>query len=171
MSHYTDIFKTPENQNWAKCWFASEITRRGLLEICKYELKNFHAIITSNLPIGPCKSCKVQDVIPYSKSHRCRPGQCNCPSKQCVLGICHILRTKIEQEHSYREISWKNTNVEEWRQNEWEVAKCYFPKDGYINKKTAEDTDLNGVLSFIFCNKLFKKLFSSANLQLCVKVS
>lgn len=172
MSHFKDIFKTPENQNWAKCWIASEITRMGLLEICESELKSFHTQLTLNLPPNSptCTQCKIRNIIPYSRSHGCRQGQCRCAWKKCCLGICDELGQKIQKVHKFGEISWKNTNMEEWPHNEWEVAKCYFPMTGYLGKKTPGETDFNGIISLIINNTLFDNCFSTQNLQLCDQV-
>lgn len=173
MSDYTDIFRTEENQNWAKCCFAVEIARRGLLEICESEIRTFHLKILSKVKEGPaCKNCSIQEIIPYSSpNHKCKHGKCNCPSKSCPLGICDTFRIQMENEHRYKELSWKNTNIEEWRNSPWEVAKCYFPKDGYITKLSAEQTDFHGIISLIINNNQLRKRFSPHTLNLACTVS
>lgn len=172
MSDFKDIFETVENQNWVKCWFAVEIARRGLLELCKDVIRTLHSTILSKVPPGPaCKTCKLHEVIPYSISvHKCKRGKCSCPSKRCNLKVCDTFRAEIEKEHKYNEISWKNTNVEEWRNNPWEIAKCFFPRDGYKAKKDAEDTDFNGIANLLINNNLFRNYLSKSSLQLCEKV-
>lgn len=170
MTDLEATFKTKENQNWAKCSFAIQIARLGLLELCKCKIRQFHLNIISKLPPGAikvCINCSESDIIPYSQpGHRCRVGQCKCPSKQCPLSVCDILKTEIEREHRYNQISWKNTNIGEWFNSSWEVAKCFFPLKGYKTKKTAEETDFNGIISLIMNNKIFERSSSLPNFQL-----
>lgn len=158
MTDYMAIFKTKESQNWAKCSVAIQVARLGILEFCQSKIKNFHSYLISKLPPGSaiaCTTCNVRDVLPYSTSgHRCRV--CKCPSKQCPVGICDVLRNEIEKQHRYGVISWKNTNIENWFDTPWEVAKCYFPPDGYKLKTTGEETDINGLISLILMNKVFE---------------
>lgn len=168
MVDYKAIFKRKENQNWVKCSLAIQIARLGLIEFCKYEIGKFHIGITKTLPVGkPCTTCRLQDVIPYSKSgHKCRSGHCTCISKPCKLRVCDTMKTKIENEHMFNQISWKNTDISGWFTSPWEVAKCYFPTDGYRNKKTAEETDFNGLISLMMNCKIFERLSSLQHFQI-----
>lgn len=169
MADYKEIFKTAENQNWLKCCYAIQVVRQGLLDFCTHEIGKFHTAITSKLPqtnVTTCTNCKTSDVIPYSKpGHSCRVGKCRCPSSICVFGVCHILKAAIEKEHRYKHISWKNTNIAAWLLSPWEIAKCYFPPDGYKRKMTAEETDLNGIISLIKNNTIFERLSSLQNFE------
>lgn len=160
MKDYKDILKTAENQNWAKCSVAIWIATQPLLVFCQREIEKFHLNITLKLsPGSACYSCKLEEVIPYSKvNHRCR-RPCKCPSKPCPNNVCDKIRTAVEQQHKFKEISWQNTNIEKWQTDAWELAKCYFPLEGY-KSKTTEETDLNAILSLIHCNELLGKNFS-----------
>lgn len=174
MADYKLLFQSKENQNWAKCSYAIQVTRLGLLEFCKNEIVKFHSRITSTFPQGTrCSSCKRENVIPYSKpGHQCRKGRCRCFSTPCVKGVCDKLKNLVETEHRRKQISWKNTNISDWVQNPWEIAKCYFPETGYIDKKTAESTDFNGIISLIMNNRIFERMSSLPNLEtVCDRVS
>lgn len=130
MTDYKEIFKTEENQNWAKCWVAVQVVTSALVAFCKHEIGKFFTTITTPLPLGKvCNTCQISEVLPYSNvNHRCK-RPCKCPSKPCPVGVCDKLRAAIEQEHRFKEISWKNTNIQAWRTDVWEIAKCYFPPD------------------------------------------
>lgn len=170
MSEYKAIFTTKEKRNWVKCSFAIQIVRLGLLEFCKSKIDTFHSSLISKLPAGTvtaCTNCSEVDVIPYSKpGHRCCRGNCRCPSKPCPLRVCDTLRTNIESEHLYNQISWKNTTIGEWLPSSWEVAKCYFPVNGYKTKKTAEETDFNGFISLMMNCKIFERSSSLLKFQI-----
>ncbi|XP_052786232.1 uncharacterized protein LOC128221672 [Mya arenaria] len=56
--------------------------------------------------------------------------------------------------------SWKNTKAEEWCINSWQVAKCFFPPDGYIDVSNPGDTDFNGVINLIINCTLFEDYFN-----------
>lgn len=167
MADYKKIFISAEHQNWAKCFYAFQVGRLGLLELCKNEIEDFHLHVISQLPpetIQACTHCTTTDIIPYSRpGHKCRQGHCRCPSKPCPNGICDILKAEIEREHRYTQISWKNTNIRDWCLSSWEMAKCYFPMDGYKGKTKPEDTDFNGIITLIKNNKIFERCFSPQN--------
>lgn len=148
MADYAEVFRKPENQNWVKCWIALRIVSQPLLEFCKIEIGKFHTTITSRLPFG--RACH---------KHR-HSGSC------CYLGQ---FVSEIEKEHTSK-IAWHNTNIRAWRTDAWEVAKCYIHGSGYTYK-TAKETDLNGIISIIYNNKLLGNLFSFPSLQdVCNKV-
>lgn len=167
MTDYAAIFVTAENQNWAKYALAVHIARDGLLDFVKSQAAQLQAdLIKNNLqkPLAPvCTACTTADVVPCRSSGICTffRGKCKfhtSVSKKCPRRLCNKIRTDIEKEHRYYGPSWKNTNAKAWCTNAWEIAKCFFPPDGYLDKTTAEETDFNGILSFILNCKRFDNL-------------
>lgn len=174
MADCTEILTVEEIKNWAKCSYAVQITRLGLLDFCKYEIEKFHLSIITGLRQGTaCNQCTVSDVIPYSRpGHGCRPGQCRCPSIPCALGVCDNIRNLVEKEHRYNQIYWKSTNMADWFLCPWEIAKCFLQEVDYKDKNTPEFTDFNSIISLIKNNRRFAKLYSFPNLEaICERVS
>lgn len=158
MADYNDIFKTTENQKWAKYALAVHITREGLIDFVKFhinQLKNDLVAKNSRTSAVPtCNSCSTAGVVPCPSKGTCDVirGKCKfhtSPPTNCPNGICNNIQRDIEKEHRFHGPSWKNTNTNAWCTNAWEIAKCFMPPDGYLQKKSAEETDFNGIISVI----------------------
>ncbi|XP_052226171.1 uncharacterized protein LOC127841392 isoform X3 [Dreissena polymorpha] len=158
MASLADVFKDKERTNWLKAWLAIDIAKSGLEHFADNEAQNFHqhiySQVTSTLksPLSTCTSCTTDNVW-YNK--------------QCPMQICNKVCQEINNEHLYNNNnknkncwSWKNTSAKLWQTNYWEIAKCYFPPDGYAATSSIQDTDFNGVVSFLLNCKRFDSKFS-----------
>lgn len=172
MSNYTDLLRSLENQNWAKCAVAVSITSEGLRDLVKKEIEVFRDNILTNVrqpSAFTCNSCSTSDVLECPTNTVCKKYQGKCtfhtyPPSQCKNNICNKIRDEIIKEHLFGKPSWKNTDATKWCSDEWEIAKCYFPPNGYEDKHTAEETDFNGLISCIINCTLFKNHFRSLTL-------
>ncbi|XP_052226174.1 uncharacterized protein LOC127841393 [Dreissena polymorpha] len=158
MASLADVFKDKERTNWLKAWLAIDIAKSGLEHFADNEAHNFHQHIYSQVtstrksPLSTCTSCTTDNVW-YNN--------------QCPMQICNKVCQKINNEHRYKNNnkneycwSWKNTSAELWQTNYWEIAKCFFPPDGYAATSSIQDTDFNGVVSFLLNCKHFDSKFS-----------
>ena len=80
--------------------------------------------------------------------------------RQCPANVCDKVFVEIAKQHRYSDPSWKNTLANDWASSPWQIAKAYFPPDGYTGNRSAQDTDLNGIISFMMNCKHFNNTFS-----------
>ncbi|WAR20371.1 hypothetical protein MAR_002209 [Mya arenaria] len=187
MASYKNLFQEKKNQNWLKASVAVDITRTGIIPFVTTIVTLLHKDICANveringLPPGvTCNACTTPNVL------KCRTkGVCGrlrfLPCKfhqtakfrKCPANICNEFMLGIEGNHRFNGPSWKNTNASDWYSNPWEVAKCFLPPDGYLNFKTADDTDINGIINLIINCKFFDSYFTddlSLLHNICTKV-
>lgn len=174
MDDYKHILDSEETRNWFKCAMGLIITKKGLAGFIENEINQFHqdilreVLTENNLPDGStCKSCTTESVVPCPAKDICTnrgSGKCNfhnMPQKVCSFNICNALVRKIELEHKHAGPSWKNTDASKWCISAWELAKCFMPADGYLDVKSAKETDFNGLISVLQNCKRFDTLLSS----------
>ncbi|XP_052768188.1 uncharacterized protein LOC128208679 [Mya arenaria] len=187
MASYKTLFQEKKNQNWLKASVAVDIARKGLIPFVTTVVTYLHQAIRANveqtngLPPGTtCNSCTTPNVLPCRTRGVCG-GFRSLPCKfhqhahfrYCPAKICNDFMQGIEGHHRFNGPSWKNTNANDWCSNPWEVAKCFLPPDGYLNVQTADDTDINGVISLIINCRFFDNYFTDDLSQLhniCTKV-
>lgn len=170
MADYRDLFRNPENQNWAKTALAVQITRDGLLEFVKQAISSLHNTFLLNIgqtSTVSCSNCDTSDVLPcptrklchrigrWCKFHKSSP-------RQCPNNVCDNFKCAIEADHRFQSPSWTNTDARYWCSNAWEIAKCYLPPDGYKTSSSAEETDFNGIISIIINSSSFDLLLGNA---------
>ncbi|KAH3783237.1 hypothetical protein DPMN_161170 [Dreissena polymorpha] len=144
MASLADVFKDQERTNWLKAWLAIDIVKTGLEHLADNEAQKFHQHIYSQVG-STCNSCSITHLLHH---------------KQCQMKICDKVCQEITKEHRYNSLSWKNKKAELWQTNYWEIAKCYFPPDGYEATSSIQDTDFNGVVSFMLNCTRFDSKFS-----------
>ncbi|KAH3734119.1 uncharacterized protein LOC127850360 [Dreissena polymorpha] len=176
MASLADVLSEKERTNWLKAWLALDIAKSGLQKFVQTEAQNFHTSIFS--PIwssmqapASCIGCNTANLL------KCpTPGVCNkrrpnsfCTAihdtvenqtRACPLNICDQVRVEIEKYHRYNRPSWKCTSANQWASNPWEIAKSYFPPDGYERIRSIQETDFNGMISFMLNCSHFDRLFS-----------
>ncbi|KAH3780522.1 hypothetical protein DPMN_158338 [Dreissena polymorpha] len=152
MASLADVFKEKERSNWLKAWLALDIAKSGLEHLADNEAQNFHqhiySQVTSNLKSQSytCNSCNTENLLRH---------------QQCPIMICDKVFQEIIKEHRYnKKCSWNNTSATLWQTNHWEIAKCYIQTGGYAEKISIQDTDFNGVVSFMLNCKRFDSKFS-----------
>ncbi|XP_052764406.1 uncharacterized protein LOC128206150 isoform X2 [Mya arenaria] len=128
--------------------------------------------------ISKCTICSTANIVQCDSGNGiCKPGR-NKPCKlhysaitnqrvayrQCPNHRCDIIREYLKRLHRFGNPSWQNVNAQKWCLNAWQIAKAFFPKDGYIDKETVDETDFNGIISFVINCRDFQQNFS-ANLS------
>ncbi|KAH3691767.1 hypothetical protein DPMN_192298 [Dreissena polymorpha] len=130
MASYTHIFQNEETTNWFKACIALNITKKGLSSFVDQEIQKVHTAVGKG-----CGSCSMDNLIKQKQ--------------RCPTGFCNQVQTKIEIQHRFRRPSWQNTKVQQWATDHWEIAKCFCPPDGYLNVRSVQKTDFNGVISIM----------------------
>ncbi|XP_052765861.1 uncharacterized protein LOC128207134 [Mya arenaria] len=187
MASYKTLFQEKKNQNWLKASVAVDITRKGLIPFVTTVVTILHQAIRANVertnclpPGATCNSCTTPNVLPCRTRGFCG-GVRSLPCKfhqhanfrNCPARICNDFKLGIEGHHRFNGPSWKNTNANDWCFNPWEVAKSFLPPDGYLNVQTADDTDINGIISLIINCTVFDNYFTcdlSLLHNICTKV-
>ncbi|KAH3808667.1 uncharacterized protein LOC127834048 [Dreissena polymorpha] len=130
MASLTDVFTEKERTNWLKAWLAVDIAKSGLEHFVDKEAQIVHA-----------------DIYKVVTS---RFGTAN----------INQVRDEIKKRHRYGNGSWNNASEKQWSSHAWEIAKCYFPPDGYSGNMSAHDTDFNGIINFMLNCLHFDSKFS-----------
>lgn len=180
MTDYKSIFESTETQNWFRCAAALTITREVIKKIVEREITQFHhdvlnKILTKKaLPSdAKCGLCTTQSVVPCPFNNFCKliRGKCSfhkVPPTTCSKNICNSFVDIITEAHKNKAPSWKNTDASKWFISPWELAKCYFPPDGYSDITSANKTDFNGLVSALQNCTLFG--LDSNSLNVCAQV-
>ncbi|KAH3789494.1 hypothetical protein DPMN_167675 [Dreissena polymorpha] len=174
MASLADVFTESERTNWLKALLAIDIAKFGLEHFAENEAKILHgniynAILTSGAVA--CSCCHTANLLkcpsPWICNKQGANSQCksmhDTASKQprpCPTNVCKKVLNEIAKQHKHTKPSWKNTEAIHWESNPWEIAKAYFPSDGYTGKGSAQDTDFNGIISFMMNCKNFDNKFS-----------
>ncbi|KAH3786588.1 hypothetical protein DPMN_164695 [Dreissena polymorpha] len=130
MASLADVFTEEERTRWLKAWLAIDIAKSGLEQFAENEAVYVHADILKAV------------------TNRIQPPPIN------------RIRDEIEKRHRYGNGSWKNSSQNQFVSDPWEIAKCYFPVDGYYGIKSAHETDFNGIISFMLNCLHFNTKFS-----------
>ena len=166
MSEYRSKLDNLKFHYWIKTGLALMYTKEGLRTtisevIEHFQQKAFSDILNSlNLPRNTsCKECSTEQIVCTTVFNVCKQRKCSSVHKPCPEnGLCERFRDKIRQAHRYNDPSWKNTDAKHWYDDYWQIAKCFMPIEGYMNKRSFMETDFNGVISVIFNYKGFQNI-------------
>ncbi|KAH3780099.1 protein starmaker-like [Dreissena polymorpha] len=174
MVSLADVFTEPERTNWLKAWLAIHIAKSGFEKFAENEAQLLHGnIYTSILKSGAvgCSGCHTANLLKCPSQGICNKRKANgiCKSmhdtaskqpRNCPANVCNKVLVEIVKHHRFSNPSWKGTMAIHWASNAWQIAKAYLPPDGYSGKNSAQDTDLNGLISFMVNCKTFDNKFS-----------
>ncbi|XP_060560071.1 uncharacterized protein LOC132720100 [Ruditapes philippinarum] len=172
MAHEIHL-KNNKYRQWIKAGLGLGYLTKGLAPFCDDIGKQQHKYIINQIqqtktpqPNIPCSACQITTLQPnhvrVSKGI-CPLNQdkCNCcfPSNKrpCPNNICGAIYDSIIQYHASIPPApfWKNSVVQQWSTEPWEVCKCFINAPGYKDKTSAVDTDCTGLLHVIINNKYF----------------
>ncbi|XP_052272018.1 uncharacterized protein LOC127872720 isoform X2 [Dreissena polymorpha] len=176
MASLADVFTEKERTNWLKAWLAVDIAKSGLDNFAETEAKTLHANIynaawSSVQAPAVCIGCHTANLLKCPTQGICNKRGANSSCKAmhdtaakqprpCPTNVCNKVLDEIKTLHKFASPSWKNTRAQQWAQNPWQIAKAYLPPDGYTGKSSVQDTDFNGIISFMMNCKHFDSKFS-----------
>ncbi|KAH3770600.1 uncharacterized protein LOC127843703 [Dreissena polymorpha] len=173
MASLSAVFSEAERTNWLKAWMAVDIAKSGLEQFVNKEANTLHTNIYNTIRpsshgAAACIGCHTANLLKCPTQGVCkRSANGNCTSmhdnaakqqRPCPANVCTKVRDEIVKQHAYKKPSWKNTSAQQWAKHPWEIAKAYFPPDGYVGKTSVQDTDFNGIISFMMnCEQIHNK--------------
>ncbi|XP_060606300.1 uncharacterized protein LOC132758625 isoform X1 [Ruditapes philippinarum] len=172
MAHEKHL-KNNKYRQWVKAGLGLGYLKEGLAPFCDDIGRQQHKDIINqiqqtktpqpNIPCGACLITTLQpDHVRVSKGI-CPLNQdkCNCcfpnNKRPCPNNVCGAIYDSIIQYHASMPPApfWKNSDVQQWSTEPWEVCKCFINAPGYKDKTSAVDTDCTGLLHVIINNKYF----------------
>ncbi|XP_060574243.1 uncharacterized protein LOC132731956 [Ruditapes philippinarum] len=172
MAHEIHL-KNNKYRQWVKAGLGLGYLKEGLAPFCDDIGRQQHKDIINKIqqtktpqPNVPCSACRITalqpDHVRVSKGI-CPLNQdkCNCcfPNKKrpCPNNVCGAIYDSIIQYHASMPLApfWKNSDVQQWSTEPWEVCKCFINAPGYKDKTSADETDCTGLLHVIINNKYF----------------
>ena len=145
-------------QNWLRAGHGLKVLKEVLEDFVTSHISLFHADILQNVK---CSSAAT-DISKQTYPLKCniRPQEIFCTvhnsnsrinhcTDDCPNEYCHRIAKYIAKHHRRLKPLWTNTNPSLWISDPWEIAKCFFCSDGYIDTHSAQDTDCTGLLSII----------------------
>ncbi|KAH3811271.1 uncharacterized protein LOC127836583 [Dreissena polymorpha] len=176
MASLSAVFTEKEKTNWLKAWLAVDITKSGLEQFVENGAKTLHTNIFNNvwsinISQATCSGCQIANLLECPTKGVCNKhgAQSTCTSmhdnaakqpRPCPANVCNKVHDEIVKQHKFKKPSWKNTIAQQWTTNPWQIAKAYFPPDGYAGQCSVQETDFNGIISFMMNCKDFDNKFS-----------
>ncbi|KAH3811179.1 hypothetical protein DPMN_139585 [Dreissena polymorpha] len=176
MANLSAVFTVKERTNWLKTWLAVDIAKSGLEQFVENEAKTIHTNIfknvwSNNSPQATCSVCQTANLLKCPTQGVCNThgAHSTCTSmhdnaakqpRPCPSNVCNRVQDEIVKQHKFKKPSWKNTIAQQWTTNPWQIAKAYFPPDGYAGQCSVQETDFNGIISFMMNCKHFDNKFS-----------
>ena len=149
-------FRQPEYIRWLKVGQGLQCCAEGLTDFCTDVIDNFHSSLSTQH--GVCTSPSTPKNIVRDRTNRCWTVTCPC-------GVCDSWLRSIEQEKATAQFSWKNTNVQDWSLNPWQLAKVFMGPGQDPTSHDPADTDPAGFLQLILNCKLFAGLVDATKVQ------
>ena len=151
----------PGARNWYIAAYCLKVVKIGLHDFINSEVNACyndvmqHILTAYNWPPGTHVDCSTYNIDPNivsSKSYSCsnclKTSPIDC-TPGCANATLLAMKLFVLNAHRFKKITWSNTNLKQWANNEWEIAKCFIPTPGYEHTTCAEDTDLPGLLGII----------------------
>ena len=176
MATLSSVFTEKEKTNWLKAWLTIDFAKSGLEHFVGSEAITFHANIYNTVWLSiqsraTCSGCHTANLVKCPTHGVCKKRGANNPCKSmhdtlakqprpCPVNVCNKVHDEIVKQHKFNKPSWNNTMAQQWTANPWQLAKAYFPPDGYAGNTSVEDTDFNGIMSFMMNCKHFDNKFS-----------
>ncbi|XP_045185124.2 uncharacterized protein LOC123543122 [Mercenaria mercenaria] len=153
------------NRNWVRAALGLRYFKQGFEHFIDTQIRCHHANLFKRLRLEgilcfQCDQCTSENLLPdHSNQKKCiqknrRHCFCSQPSfrRQCPNKICSLLYDYIVKAHSTNDPILTNTNPTNWLTDYWELGKCFLSSPGYVDKKSAAETDATGLLSIAINN-------------------
>ncbi|XP_045173202.2 uncharacterized protein LOC123534832 [Mercenaria mercenaria] len=175
MSH-DDQLKSTKYRNWVKAGLGLKYLGNGLAPFVDNAVKNQHDVMLQDIEKNygantRCGHCKLETLMPVHTSgpnNKCPLGHkpsCNCRSPRgkvlCSTRLCSAFYDKLIIQHRYFSPNWKNTDITQWFNNHWQIAKTCIPAGGYEKHTSVTETDCAGLLNVIINNSSIHNLLDT----------
>lgn len=137
-------FKTNDEKGWWKSWKALCILRDGLCTFVEDTIKSTHTLAINSLPA--ISKCAIRGTV---QNHSC---------DNHFISAIEKLRSAHYKPFGNKML--KNSDRTKLCSSEWEFAKCFIHADGYRNKTSIQETDLNGIISIVKNCSTFQNYFT-----------
>ncbi|XP_045192113.2 uncharacterized protein LOC123548695 [Mercenaria mercenaria] len=181
MDHQSELEKK-KYRNWVRGGLAYKYLKEGIEGFADEVVQQEHTrilTVVSHTPGFTCNQCCLRNLRPLHKCekepvtgrNKCPWSQSNCncvhPKKQaCPYKVCDMIMEDILKGHGSTPPTpnWKNTEIQKWCIDPWEVAKCFINAPGYSDKTKAADIDTPGLIH-IFINNINLQAHFSDNIN------
>ncbi|XP_053402833.1 uncharacterized protein LOC123550398 [Mercenaria mercenaria] len=170
MGHQEELQKK-KYRNWVRGGLAYKYLKEGIKgfadDVVNEEHRRINQDVISGRSCNQCTNGSLRPLHPCQKDqagkNKCSWGQnsCNClytKKKQCPNKVCNVIMEEILKIHASAPPSpnWKNTDMQKWCSDPWEIAKCFIKPPGYSDKSGADNIDISGLLH-VFINNISHK--------------
>lgn len=139
-----------EYNNWIKAGLCLALTKEGLEDFANEKSREFHQTVVDNIQKAN---------IPTAGCSMCNTGKITFPGKikiDCSHPYCQEFMKQIDQVGVDPNKGFKigkanlcNSNVQLWHSDPWELAKLFMNPGQQPAQKSANDTDISGIINFI----------------------
>ena len=142
-----------EYYNFLKLGKAVKRTAEGLTGLADHVIREFHTSLLQQHGSAVCTSRGTQKRITFDR----RSKSCNI---NCPCGVCGPWMRSIaaEQATPQTQICWENTNVDNWPEDAWQLAKPFMSAGKAASCNSPTDTDPAGILQLMINCKKYEKL-------------
>ncbi|XP_053373862.1 uncharacterized protein LOC123532954 [Mercenaria mercenaria] len=154
-----------------------DIVKTGIHEFIEIAVKQQHEQLLARLPdstssgftrLEPCFECNRDNLKPRHSENACPSlNYCFCKNKRkekraCPNRTCDYIYEGIIEDHVKYSPNLKTTDISQWTQNYWDIAKCYMEH----SSQSAESTDILDLLHLISNNRfVIQKLLSNETVE------
>ncbi|XP_045195855.2 uncharacterized protein LOC123551184 [Mercenaria mercenaria] len=170
-----DTIHNKKYRAWVRAGLALKYLKEGITDALDDSCRKQHAAFISDIykqqgaKTFGCDKCSLNTLLPLhctNKKGQCpqaKRQKCNCilenGRKPCPTNFCSSMYDAITKCHRFASPNWKNTNIHEWHNNYWEIAKCYISADGYKHVLNPATTDLSALLCILVNNMDLQNAF------------
>ena len=149
MSTLEKRLEDPEYKAWVKCGLCLNYVKSGLEEFANERSKRAHKIVITEVQKANSDNKVCPTAVDVRRSRGCWQMDC---CNNCDEYVKQIDKLKILT-FSFQKFNWKNSNIQLWPTDAWEMMKVFMNRGQKAFKKNAQDSDLSAILNFIdFCH-------------------
>ncbi|XP_045191896.2 uncharacterized protein LOC123548583 [Mercenaria mercenaria] len=178
MSHQVELEKK-KYRNWVRGGLAYKYLKEGVKGFADDVVNGEQRRINQDVISGrSCNKCNIRNLRPlhtckndHAGRKKCPWGQnsCNClytKKQRCPNKVCDVIMEEILKNHASAPPApnWKNTDIQKWCSDPWEIAKSFINAPGYFDKSRADDIDISGLLH-VFINNISHKTHLSDSIN------
>ena len=152
-------FRRPDYLNWLKAGQGLKCCGEGLIDFCTAEINKFHSSLIVEHGNTVCPFPKSSKKITFDKGNKSYKVNCTC-------GVCDAWLGSIASQLATGQFCWKNTDVQEWPLQSWQMAKVFMGAGKDPSSYNPADTDTAGFLQLILNCRVFAGLLDATKVKL-----